>query len=61
MVRPTNTDGDALSIREAMYFKISVIASDVTTRPENTIIFKNRDLDDFYIKCKIELIQLKKL
>lgn len=50
MVRPTHTDGDAISIREALYFHCNVISSDVTNRPENTIIFKDRDLEDLYEK-----------
>ena len=49
-IRPTNTDGDAVSIREALYYKIPVIASDVVIRPKETIVFKNRDMDDLYNK-----------
>ena len=52
MIRPTNTDGDALSIREALYFKCPAIASDVCDRPKGTILFKNRNLDDLYDKTK---------
>lgn len=52
MIRPTNTDGDALSIREALYFKCPAIASDVCNRPTGTILFKNRNLDDLYDKTK---------
>lgn len=51
-VRPTNTDGDAISIREALYFKIPAVASDVVPRPEGTILFKNRDFNDFTLKVK---------
>lgn len=51
-VRPTNTDGDPLSIREALYFKIPVIASDTCPRPEGVILFKNRDIPDFIGKTK---------
>jgi len=49
-VRQTNTDGDGISIREALYFKIPVVASDVCQRPEGTILFENRDIDDFTSK-----------
>jgi glycosyltransferase involved in cell wall biosynthesis len=45
-VRPTATDGDAVSIREALCFKTPVVASDVVSRPKNTITFKHRDLCD---------------
>lgn len=51
-IRPTNTDGDAISIREALYFGIPSVASDVVSRPDGTIIFKNRDIDDFTLKVK---------
>lgn len=49
-LRPTNTDGDAVSIREALYYKVPAIASDVVKRPEGTILFKTRNLDDLYKK-----------
>jgi len=49
-IRPTNTDGDALSIREAISLQKPAIASDVCKRPEGTILFKNRNIDDLYIK-----------
>ena len=51
-IRPTNTDGDALSVREALTLEIPAIASDVCKRPEGTILFKNRDIDDLYNKTK---------
>jgi glycosyltransferase involved in cell wall biosynthesis len=43
VLRPTNTDGDALTVREALYLGKMVIASDVVKRPEGTTLFKNRD------------------
>ena len=49
-VRPTNTDGDALSIREAILLQRPVISSDVCKRPEGTILFKNRNVDGLYNK-----------
>jgi len=51
-VRPTNTDGDAVSLREALYFKIPSVASDAVPRPEGTIVFKSRDVNDFTLKVK---------
>ena len=51
MVRPTCTDGDALSIREALYFHVPALASDVVPRPDGTIVFNNRDMNDFYEKA----------
>ena len=51
MIRPTCTDGDALSIREALYFHVPALASDVVPRPDGTIVFNNRDMDNFYEKA----------
>lgn len=44
--RLTNTDGDALSIRESLYFNKPIIASDISKRPKGTITFKTRDQSD---------------
>ena len=52
MIRPTTTDGNAVSIAEALYFDCPAVASDVCDRPEGTILFKSRDLEDLYIKTK---------
>lgn len=46
-VRPTNTDGDAVSIREAMSLGVPAIASDVVGRPDGCITFKCRNQEDF--------------
>lgn len=51
-VRPTNTDGDAVSLREALYFRVPSVASNAIPRPEGTILFKSRDIDDFILKVK---------
>jgi len=51
-VRPTNTDGDAVSLREALYFKVPSVASDAVPRPEGTILFENRDVGDFTSKVR---------
>lgn len=51
-VRPTNTDGYGVSIAEAICFKVPAVASDVCPRPEGTILFKSRDIDDFALKVK---------
>ncbi|MCK4520286.1 glycosyltransferase [Candidatus Parcubacteria bacterium] len=59
-VRPTNSDGDAVSLREALYFKIPSIASNIVLRPEGTILFKNRDMNDFTLKVKDALDNYEK-
>lgn len=43
VLRATNTDGEALTIREALCFGKKVVASDVIPRPESCFLFKNRD------------------
>ena len=49
-IRPTNTDGDSLSIREAISLQRLTIASDICKRPEGAILFRNRNIEDLYIK-----------
>ena len=39
-VRPTFMDGDAISVREARALGVPVIASNVGTRPEGTVLFE---------------------
>ena len=46
ILRATRSDGDSLTVREALYLQIPVIASDVTYRPEGTILFENENSDD---------------
>jgi hypothetical protein len=41
LVRPTRTDGDSLSIREALHYGKAAITSDATPRPEGAAIFAN--------------------
>jgi glycosyltransferase involved in cell wall biosynthesis len=55
VLRPTNTDGDALTVREALYLRKPIIASDIVKRPSGTIHFKSRDANDLRIKI-IEII-----
>ena len=52
LVRPTITDGDANSVREALYCGVPVVASDVVERPPGTITFTTRDIDDFAEKVR---------
>ncbi|SHK16515.1 Glycosyltransferase involved in cell wall bisynthesis [Clostridium cavendishii DSM 21758] len=49
-IRATNTDGDPLSLREAIDFNVPSIASDIIKRPDEVITFKNRSVDDLYEK-----------
>ena len=50
IVRATNTDGDSLSVREALYLRKKVIASDVVKRPTGVLLFQNRNINDLEAK-----------
>ncbi|MGN6266764.1 MAG: hypothetical protein ACTHM5_13860 [Ginsengibacter sp.] len=52
IVRPTNTDGDSLTIREGLFLNKKVLASDVVKRPEGVVLFKNRNLNDMEEKLE---------
>ena len=52
LVRPTNTDGDAVSIREALHFGCPVVARDVVGRPEGTVLFASRNLGSLVAATK---------
>ena len=43
-VRPTITDGDAVSIREALWYGVPAVASDAVPRPPGTYVFPSRNL-----------------
>jgi glycosyltransferase involved in cell wall biosynthesis len=49
-VRPTWSDGDANSVREALYLGKPAVASDVVVRPESCLTFKTGDIQDFHEK-----------
>ena len=42
-LRATTTDGDAVSVREALSLRVPVVASDAAPRPAGTIVFRKRD------------------
>ena len=43
MIRHTTTDGDALSVREALYLQKRTFATDCVPRPQGTICYHNID------------------
>ena len=49
-IRPSYSDGDANSIREALYFGVPVVASDCVRRPNSVITFNTGDKKAFYNK-----------
>jgi glycosyltransferase involved in cell wall biosynthesis len=46
-VRPTFMDGDSISVREALALGVPVVASDVGTRPEGTVLFEAGNKAEF--------------
>jgi glycosyltransferase involved in cell wall biosynthesis len=44
-VRATNTDGDAVAVREALSLRVPVVASDASARPEGVVLFETRNLE----------------
>ncbi len=51
-VRATTTDGDSISIKEALYYKKVVIASNCVSRPNETILYQTNDWDELATKIK---------
>ncbi len=43
-VRATNTDGDAVSVREALSMNVPVVASDASLRPDGVVLFASRSV-----------------
>jgi glycosyltransferase involved in cell wall biosynthesis len=56
VIRPTCTDGDALTIREAQHIGKRIIASDVVERPTGTILFKTRNFHDLALRIEQTLL-----
>jgi len=52
IVRPTNTDGDSLTIREGLFLNKKVLASDVVERPGGVLLFENRNINDLEMKLE---------
>ena len=42
-IRPTKTDGDALSIREALYMNKIVLTSNVVKRPNDVVVYSDKE------------------
>jgi glycosyltransferase involved in cell wall biosynthesis len=54
-IRPTNTEGDSNSLREAIDLGVPSIASDVARRPPEAVLFENRNADDLVKKIEYVL------
>ena len=46
-LRPTLSDGDSISVREALYFNKPVVASDVVARPHDVSLYNVYDADAY--------------
>lgn len=57
-LRPTTTDGDAVAIRESLYFNTPVVASDAAYRPFMTCIFSSRNIENYYEQVLFSLNNL---
>ncbi|KPK67026.1 hypothetical protein AMJ87_14050 [candidate division WOR_3 bacterium SM23_60] len=51
-VRSTLADGDSMSVREALFLGVPVVASDTAFRPKDVVLFKKGDVDDLSDKMK---------
>lgn len=53
-VRPTLSDGASVSVQEALWCNLPVVASDVCNRPDNVHLFKTGNVDDLTrVLCKV--------
>lgn len=50
-IRPTTTDMEGISVKEALYMGTHVIASDVCKRPEECVLFESRNQEDLNRKA----------
>jgi glycosyltransferase involved in cell wall biosynthesis len=57
-IRPTRSDGNAISIMEALSLNVPVVASDVCVRPAGVVLFKSGDAHDLYLKMQQVLKQV---
>lgn len=49
-LRPTMSDMEGISVKEALEFGTPVVASDVCVRPREAVLYKKGDVDDLYDK-----------
>lgn len=59
VIRATNTDGDSLTVREALWCGTPVVASDCVPRDPAVVTFRTRDLHDLYEKTRDVLNNLE--
>ncbi|MDP2361555.1 MAG: glycosyltransferase [bacterium] len=52
LVRPTTTDGDSISLREALHVGCRTLASDAVPRPAGVATFRSRDPAHLLQRCR---------
>jgi glycosyltransferase involved in cell wall biosynthesis len=55
LLRPTQTDGDSLVVREALSVGVSVVASDAVSRPSGCRVFRTGNSADLATKLRDEI------
>jgi glycosyltransferase involved in cell wall biosynthesis len=60
-LRPTLTDSEAISIKEALFYNIPVIASNVCNRPSEVIVYSTNNVDDLFAKMDYLLNNLQSI
>ncbi|MGE5364362.1 MAG: glycosyltransferase [Bacteroidota bacterium] len=49
-LRPTTTDGDALSVRESLYLGVPAVVSDAVERPSGSMVFDTDSQESLFLK-----------
>lgn len=49
-LRPTTTDGDALSVRESLYLGVPAVVSDAVERPAGSMVFDTESQESLFLK-----------
>jgi glycogen synthase len=60
-VRPTRTDGDSISVREAASLGVPTVASDVGHRPDGLHLFPRGDIDGLVLALRAALVQRRRV
>lgn len=55
IIRNTPTDGDSLSVKEALYLHKPILATDAVSRPKGVILFKYNDEESFSEAVKVAM------
>ncbi|NAZ95992.1 glycosyltransferase family 4 protein [Vibrio toranzoniae] len=58
-LRPTSTDGNSISIHEAIYYNTPVITSDVVSRPKECTLFEYENDHDYIEKITLKIREIK--